>query len=81
MKLKIIILSISIIAILLLALLGFGLKEIALKGMVSDIPEYNCGEDNLCTSCIIKGNTCSCGQHTCACGNETVDKSECSLYG
>ena len=79
MKIKIIVLGVVIIGILALSLFSFGLKEKALKGMVNDIPEYNCGGDNLCTSCIIEGHTCSCGEHTCDCGNKTVDKNECIL--
>ncbi len=80
MKLKIVLIFGIIIGILITALFGFGLKEIALKGMVSDISEYNCGQDDLCTSCIIESHMCSCGKHTCSCGNKTVDKEECSLF-
>ncbi len=63
----------------MLALFGFGLKEIALKGMVENVPEYICGDGDLCTSCTIDGQSCSCGQQTCDCGNKTVDKKECDL--
>ena len=80
MKLKLIIIIGAIIGILALTLFGTGLKEKALKEIVSDIPKYNCGDDNVCTSCIIKGNSCSCGEHTCSCGNDTVDRQECMLY-
>lgn len=81
MKLKIILIILGIVLIVGLALFGSSIKEKALKGMVQDIAEYNCGEDDICTSCIINGNTCSCGADTCSCGNETVDKGECELYG
>lgn len=79
MKIKLIILLGAIIAILFVALFSFGLKEKALKGMVEDIPEYNCGNEGICTSCIIEGNSCSCGQSICECGNMTVDKKECDI--
>ncbi len=79
MKVRIIVLIIVIMGILVLSLFSFGLKEKVLRGMVSGISEYNCGEDDLCTSCIIDGYTCSCGEHVCSCGNKTVDKTECVL--
>jgi hypothetical protein len=81
MKLKIILITLGIVLIIGLALFGTTIKEKALKGMVQDIAEYNCGKDDICTSCIIDGHTCSCGTHTCSCGNETVDRTECELYG
>lgn len=80
MRTKIILLIVIIAGILVVSLFGFGIKERVLKGIVKDIPEYNCGDNNLCTSCIIEGHTCSCGKHSCDCGNKTVDRSECSLY-
>ncbi len=80
MRLKIILLTGAIIAIVILALFGSGLKEKTLRGMVDDVPEYNCGEDEICTSCIIGGHTCSCGTSTCECGDTTVNRSECSLW-
>lgn len=79
MRLKIIMIVGLIAVIIILALFGSGIKEKALKGVTQDIPEYNC-EDGLCTSCIISGNLCSCGEHTCDCGNISVDKAECELY-
>lgn len=81
MRFKIIILVVIIIGIVALALFGSNIKEKALKGIVNEIPEYNCGKDNLCTSCIIDGHSCSCGTHTCTCGNETVDRAQCQLFG
>jgi hypothetical protein len=78
MKIKIVLLVLIIASIVTLSLFGFGLKEIALKGMVDDIPEYNCEED-LCTSCIIEGNACSCGEHTCDCGDKIVEKEQCII--
>jgi len=80
MNLKIILIILSLIGIIIISLFSFGVKEVALKGMVGDVAEYNCGSDGLCTSCIIGGNTCSCGKHECECGNMTVDRSECTLY-
>ncbi len=80
MRLKIVLIIGAITGILIITLFGSGLKEKALKEMASDIPEYNCGRDNLCTSCVIEGNICSCGEHTCGCGNKTVDKTECNLF-
>ncbi len=80
MKPKIILLTIAIISIIILALFSFGLKEKAVKGIVEEVSEYNCGENGFCTSCIIDGNSCSCGQHTCECGDNIVDKEECSLF-
>lgn len=81
MMLKIILIIVAIVLIVSLALFGSSIKEKALKGIVQNIPEYNCGKDDICTSCIIDGHTCSCGPYTCDCGNETVDKAECELYG
>ncbi len=80
MKLKIILIILGIVFIIGLALFGSSIREKALKGMVQDIPEYNCGKDDICTSCIIDGNTCSCGTDTCTCGDEIVDKNQCQLY-
>ncbi len=80
MKSKTILLIISLIGIIILALFSFGLKEKAIKGIVEEVPEYNCGENDFCTSCVIDGNSCSCGQHTCECGDMMVDKEECSLF-
>ncbi len=80
MSLKVILIILGLMIIISLALFGSPLKEKALKGIVKDIPEYNCGTDDICTSCIIGGHTCSCGTHTCSCGNKTVDKVECQLY-
>ena len=80
MRIKLMLIIFGLAGIIVLVLFGTGLKEKALKEMVSDIPEYNCGDDDVCTSCIIKGNTCSCGEHTCSCGNDTVDRQECMLY-
>lgn len=80
MKLKIILILSGIFLIVSLALFGSSIKEKALKGIVEDVPEYNCWKDNICTSCIIDGHTCSCGTHTCTCGNNTVDRTECELY-
>lgn len=79
MRIKIIVIIIVLIGILIFALFGFGLKEMAIKEMVKNIPEYSCNKDNLCTSCIIKGHTCSCGENKCRCGNETIDRAECEL--
>lgn len=81
MKLKIILLILGIILIISVSIFGSSIKEKALKGMVQNVDEYNCGKDDICTSCIINGNTCSCGEHTCSCGNETVERAECKLYG
>ncbi len=81
MRLKIILILLGIILIISLALFGAVIKEKALKGMVRDIPEYNCGKNDICTSCIIEGHSCSCGTHTCTCGNDTFDRRECELYG
>jgi len=80
MRLKIIVLTLAISGIIVLSLFGFNVKERAIRGMVADVSEYNCDASNLCTSCIINGNTCSCGKSTCSCGNETVNKAECELY-
>lgn len=79
MRFKLIMLAAAIIGVVALAIFSFGLKERALRGMVDDVSEYNCGKDNICTSCIIEGNSCSCGAYTCICGNKTVDKVECEL--
>lgn len=79
MKLKIIILIGIIMVILMFALFGFGLKELAVKKIVEDIPEYECGGGDICMSCTIEGHSCSCGKHTCDCGNKTVDREECIL--
>jgi hypothetical protein len=81
MRARIILLGGMIIGILLLVLFGPSIKEKALNGIIRDIPEYNCGDGNLCTSCIIGGHSCSCGKHICTCGNETIDKAECELFG
>lgn len=80
MRIKIIVFILLLIGIMFTAFFGFGLKDIALKGMVEDISEYNCGAENLCTSCIIDGHLCNCGELVCSCGNKTVDKKECELY-
>ncbi len=80
MNSKVVLAIIGIVFIISLALFGSSIKEKALKGMVQDIPEYNCGDEGICTSCIIEGNTCSCGADTCSCGDETVDRAECELY-
>ncbi len=80
MRLKIILMAAGIILITGLAIFGSSIKEKALKGMVENIPEYNCGKDGICTSCVIGGYTCSCGTYTCNCGNETIDRAECELY-
>lgn len=79
MRLKIIILVGMIIAIVLLALFGFGLKEIAVKEIVKNVPEYECGEGDLCMSCTIEGQSCSCGKHTCDCEGLIVGREECVL--
>lgn len=79
MRFKIIVISGVIIVIIILALFGSGIKEMALSGMTKNLAEYNC-EGGLCTSCIIKGNMCSCGEHSCECGDIRVEKSECQLY-
>lgn len=79
MRTKIIIVITVIIGILILSLFSFSLKEKALKGIVKEVPEYNCDKDSLCTSCIVEGYTCSCGEQTCNCGNKSVDKTECDL--
>lgn len=79
MKFKMIILIVIILGILLLSLFSFGLKEKAIKGIVSDTPGYNCDNDNICTSCIINEHLCNCGEHKCDCGNETVDRIECDM--
>ncbi len=81
MKLKIILIILGIVFIIGITIFGSSIREKALKGMVQDIPEYNCGKGDICTSCIIEGHTCSCGTHTCTCGNETVDRTQCQLYG
>ncbi len=80
MKLKIILIILGIVFIIGITIFGSSIREKALKGMVQDIPEYNCGKDDICTSCIIDGNTCSCGTDTCTCGDEIVDKNQCQLY-
>lgn len=80
MRLKIILLTGIVIGIFVLALFGFGVKETLTKSLISNVPEYNCGEGEVCTSCIINGNDCKCNESICECGNETVDKSECDLF-
>jgi hypothetical protein len=79
MKIKIMLSLAGIILIVGLAIFGSGIKEKVSQGIVDDIPEYNCGQKDICTSCIINGNACSCGTSTCACGNNTVDISQCQL--
>ena len=71
---------IAILGILALAFFSFGLKETALKGMAKENPGYNCDENSFCTSCMINGNTCRCGEQVCDCGEMTVDKEECELF-
>jgi len=78
MNFKVIFLIIVLILVLLLSLMGSTLKEASRKGLISKVPDYNCGGD-ICTSCIIEGNACSCGTHTCDCGNKSVDLQECTL--
>lgn len=80
MRTKIVMIIVVLIGIFLLTLFSFGIKEKAIGGIIDNVPEYDCSENNLCTSCMIEGNTCSCGQHTCDCGNKTVDRKECILF-
>ena len=80
MKLKIIWITLIIALILGLAIFGSPIKEKALKGLLKNIPEYNCEKDDICTSCIIDGVPCSCGTDTCTCGNETFNRTVCELY-
>jgi len=78
MKLQNTVLFCTIVAIVLLALFGSGLKEKASKGLAEEIDGYNC-DGGICTTCIIDGESCNCGPEVCTCGSTTVDKEECSL--
>ena len=80
MKLKIALVIIGFIIIFSLILFGAGIKEKALKGIFSNIADYNCGKSGICTSCIIDGYQCNCGKDMCSCGNKTINKAECELY-
>ena len=71
---------IMLLLIVSLAFFGSTIKEKSMKGILQDIPEYNCGEEDICTSCIINEQPCSCGTDTCSCGNDTVDKAQCQLF-
>jgi len=79
MKIKIILVTLALAAIVLLAILGAGIKEKAIKAIAKETPGYNCGKDEICTTCIIEGQICSCGKTTCECGNKTVQSKECYL--
>ncbi len=79
MRIKIAAIILVLAAIILLIFFGFGMEERAIKGIISKVPEYNCGANNLCTSCLVEGEACSCGQQTCACGDRVVDRKECVL--
>lgn len=80
MKVKLIIIILAMVGIIILAAFGSGLKGVAVKGMAKELPEYSCGEGNICTSCIIESQTCSCGTDICNCGNKTVNKEECGFF-
>jgi len=80
MNFKFIIIILIMAGIVSLAMFGSGLKGIAVKGIAKDLPEYNCGEGNICTSCIIEGQTCGCGTEVCDCGNKTINKEECGFF-
>jgi len=79
MRAKIFLLSISILLIIILAMFGFGIKEKALQGIIEGVDEYNCKNNSLCSSCIIRGNVCVCSNNICNCGNESYGKSVCDF--
>jgi len=79
MRLKIILLILIIISVLLFSIFGFGLKKIVLEEMEKKVPDYNCDENNICTSCIVEGIICNCNENVCNCGNKTVDKNKCNI--
>jgi len=79
MRIKIVLIVITLILIIGLAIFGSSIKEKVLRGMISDVPEYSCGGGDLCTSCIIDGNKCNCGADICKCGNDTFEKKECEI--
>lgn len=79
MKLKIILITVVLIVIILLAIFGIEIKEKAIRAIAKEVPDYYCGKDEICTTCIIEGQKCSCGERVCECGNRTVKKEECEF--
>ncbi len=67
-------------AIIFLVLFGTEIKKRAIRGIAEQIPSYECDKDEVCTSCIIEGEVCSCTEHVCQCGNDTVEKGECEMF-
>ena len=79
MKIKIILITAILVIIILLTILGAGIKEKAIKAIAEKTPGYYCGKNEICTTCIIEGQRCSCGKTMCECGNKTVSSDECYL--
>ena len=79
MKAKTFMLIGALLGILLLAMFGSGLKEKVVNGMAENVEGYSC-DGGICTTCMIDGEKCSCGDEVCTCGSKTVDAAECSLF-
>ena len=39
---------------------GFNLKDWYIKGLASELDDYNCVANTICSTSIIEGNECSC---------------------
>jgi len=80
MKIKIILIILALGIILFVSLFGSGFKQMAIEKVAAKTQGYICN-DNLCTTCIIKGELCECDKIQCECGNNTVPINQCMLGG